>query len=787
MLLLKTWRDIKARKGQFSALIILVALGITSFVAFVSGYYNLTASADQANSELKLADFTVHVVDAPRSAVDGLKNIPGVAAVQGRLVIDTGVDLDENTQLTGRVISVPAGTHPPVDDILIESGSYPAEDSPGIFVNKKFASDNGIGPGDRLGVWAGGVKYDIEISGTVTSPEYIYPIRAKGELPSPKEFAVIFMTEDAAGQMFGLPSSYNDFAVSVAPGADREAVIGEVESVLEPYRVEETVRQEDQPSNFALHEEIRQNQSFAYFMPLVILIISALSLFIALSRLVQSQRGEIGLAKALGYANWQILLHYLFFSLIIAAAGAIVGFALGQIFAIFITNLYTDLLGIPFLESQIHIEVILWSVLMSTVSCVAAGLLPAYASARLLPVKAMHADPTLVVSGGKIPLVEKLLRPILPKAFTFRIPLRNVFRAKRRSLYTIIGIAFALVLTISTWAMFDTFNELIDVHFVQTENWDVTAAFEVPFTAGMIEDVRGIEGVNNVQTALQLPARLEAGGRTHESNITAMEPDQSFHYLNISEGASTNEALAGAGLIMTPAIAKKLGAKVGDEITVSSPYVKEEKLTLMSLSDEAWGAPVYVSAAEGRKLSGSPGGIYNTLYLDVDPDQAQAIKKQLYSLPGAATIMIKTTLIDSIRSMFDLLYTFGAILLLFGFTMAFVVIYNTFTANILERSREIATMRTIGEDRLHLAAMVTLENMFLAIVGIPVGIVMGLWVANALYKSLSTEAYSLKVVIYGSSYAMIILSILVVLLISEIPPIWRIFKLDLAEATKVIE
>lgn len=71
--------------------------------------------------------------------------------------------------------------------------------------------------------------------------------------------------------------------------------------------------------------------------------------------------------------------------------------------------------------------------------------------------------------------------------------------------------------------------------------------------------------------------------------------------------------------------------------------------------------------------------------------------------------------------------------------------------------------------------------------GIPVGIVMGLWVANALYKSLSTEAYSLKVVIYTSSYVMIILSILVVLLISEIPPIRRIFKLDLAEATKVIE
>lgn len=786
MLLLKTWRDIKARKGQFAALIVLVALGITSFVAFVSGYYNLTTSTNQANSILKLADFTVRVVDAPRDAVAEIEKVPGVAAVQGRLVIDTGVDLDENTQVSARIVSVPADEHPVVDDIIIESGEYPSADSAGVLVQKKVAADNNLSLGDSLGLWANGVRHELGISGTITTPEFIYPIKAKGEIPTTRDFAIIFMSENNAGKLFGRTGNYNDFAVTITPGADREAVIGDVEKVLEPYRIEETVRQEDQPSNFAIHEEIKQNQSFAYFMPLVILIISALSLFIALSRLVQSQRGEIGLAKALGYANWQILLHYLFFSLIIAMAGSILGLILGQIFSVFITKLYIDLLGIPFLESQIHLKVIFWSVLMSTVSCVAAGLLPAYASARLLPVRAMHADPTLVMSGGKVPLVEKLLRPVLPRAFTFRIPLRNVFRAKRRSLYTIVGIAFALILTISTWALYDSMNELLNVQFNQAEKWDVSAAFEVPFTVQTVEDVRNMDGVNKVQSALQLPVRLEAGGHSKESLITAVEPDQSFHGLRIIEG-DAGAALAGGGMIMTPMIARELGVEVGDEISVRSPYVKEQKMTLKAISDELWGAPVYVSTDDGRKLAGSPVSVYNSLYLDVDPAQAQAIKKQLYTLPGASTVLIKSAVEQGIRAIFDFMYLFGGILLAFGFTTAFVVIYNTFTANILERSREIATMRTIGEDRLHLSVMITLENMFLAVVGIPVGIIAGLWVTDALFASLSTEAYQIKVVLYGSSYVWIILCILVVLLISEIPPIRRIFKLDLAEATKVIE
>ena len=50
MLTLKAFRDTLAHKGQFIALIVLVALGITSFVTFQNGYYDLKASLDKAYS-----------------------------------------------------------------------------------------------------------------------------------------------------------------------------------------------------------------------------------------------------------------------------------------------------------------------------------------------------------------------------------------------------------------------------------------------------------------------------------------------------------------------------------------------------------------------------------------------------------------------------------------------------------------------------------------------------------------------------------------------------------------
>ena len=86
MFLLKTWRDALARKGQFGALVLLVMLGILSYVAFISGYIDLSASLEQANTELRYADFATRVISAPASAIDRFRKVPGVRYAEAALV-----------------------------------------------------------------------------------------------------------------------------------------------------------------------------------------------------------------------------------------------------------------------------------------------------------------------------------------------------------------------------------------------------------------------------------------------------------------------------------------------------------------------------------------------------------------------------------------------------------------------------------------------------------------------------------------------------------------------------
>ncbi len=91
---------------------------------------------------------------------------------------------------------------------------------------------------------------------------------------------------------------------------------------------------------------------------------------------------------------------------------------------------------------------------------------------------------------------------------------------------------------------------------------------------------------------------------------------------------------------------------------------------------------------------------------------------------------------EQLKTWLELMDFFGVVLLGFGAALAFVVVYTTFTANVTERTREIATMRTIGEDNLRLTVMITLENLAIAVAAIPLGIWLGIQAANGAVRLL---------------------------------------------------
>lgn len=788
-LLLKNWRDIKSKKAQFATLILLVALAISSYTALTSTYRDLNASYKFSKAKLNLADFTVSVLGAPKDKLQSVGDAEGVKAAQGRLIFDTGYKTPDKKEGTLRIIGIPREHRMQVDKLMLVEGEYLKDGRANdALVDKNFADSRKLKVGDKITAVTNGKKRRINVKGIVSTPEYLFPIKSKEDLSYSGEFGVVFMAQQRVEKLFNAPPIYNDFAVTIDKGADQDRVIKRVEKELNPFTILTTVKQNDQPSNFRVKEEIRQNKESADFMPGLVLVISSLSIFIALSRLVQSQRGQIGLSKALGYSNAKLLFHYIVFSLFIALAGALIGFAAGQYFAVQIVKIYQDFIHIPYLKHYFYVDQFVASVAMSAVACLLGGLIPAFSSVRMLPAEAMRSDPNLNVVKAKKPIIERAINTILPLPYTFKIPLRNIFRVKKRSFYTIIGITFALILTVATWSSMDIMDYLIDYQYNQVDKWDIQAGFQQSFSSDLVRKVEDFKGVKKVQTATAIPVKIKANGKSRQTVITAMKPGATFHGFDITEGKGAKDALTAGGAILTPRVAEKLDVKIGDKLTVKSPFAPDtKKIKLLAMSDEMLGSPVYVSLNEGSKLLGGQEDRFNILYVTADKKHLTSIKEKLFKEKGVTQIMVKSELADNISKLLESQKSFLYILLVFAFSVAFVITYNTFTTNILERSREIATMRTIGEDGAHLSAAITIENLLLALVGIPLGIYLGILATDAMFQSFSTEAYSFRVVIFPRTIANVVISIVIVLLLSEIPAIRRVFKLDLAEATKAIE
>jgi putative ABC transport system permease protein len=223
-------------------------------------------------------------------------------------------------------------------------------------------------------------------------------------------------------------------------------------------------------------------------------------------------------------------------------------------------------------------------------------------------------------------------------------------------------------------------------------------------------------------------------------------------------------------------------------VRITTPYREGSKTVAVgAISREALGTPMFTGTERALELTGQSSSARNGMYLDVDSGQASAIRRRLFDLPGAIQVLILAQTEQMLRDMMGFTYVMFSLLLGFGFAMAFAVIYNTFTANVLERTREIGTMRTIGEDSGHLAVMITVENLLLALVGIPLGIWAGLRMAQAVLDAMASEEFGMRIVIQPTSIAVVVAAILGVLLLSEALPIRRIVRLDLAEATKVME
>jgi putative ABC transport system permease protein len=195
------------------------------------------------------------------------------------------------------------------------------------------------------------------------------------------------------------------------------------------------------------------------------------------------------------------------------------------------------------------------------------------------------------------------------------------------------------------------------------------------------------------------------------------------------------------------------------------------------------GSYAYLDLEDAQALIGGL-PVVNGLMLDVKPEYADSIRDKAQAIPGAASVELTAETNEKVGEMMGFIKVMSWVMLAFGAALALAIVFTTVTVSILERRREFATMRTLGEGRGRIAAMLTIENIWLGLVGVIPGIPLGYLLALFLFSLFESDMMTFDPVIFVRTYVLTVILIVAIMLVSQIPGIRHLNRMNLAQVIK---
>ncbi|NLD49302.1 MAG: FtsX-like permease family protein, partial [Clostridiaceae bacterium] len=688
------FREILKSKGQFLAAAAVVFVGIVMYSACFMSYRNLKNSLDYYYSQYDFLDYYADVEGLTPEAVRKIKDISGVRRAMGRISVDVGSDMGNEGRTTLRLISLPEGKQPDINKLFNVSGDYLNKRlSNSCLVNQKFAEYYKLGKGSTVKAIIDKKIYEFKVSGVVGSPEIIYAIKSANSFNiSSSDFGILYVKESTLRNILDFGNSYNQLHVIFDAGADSKTITNRIESILKPYGFKSGIEREDQLSHTMISSEIKQLESLAYMFPTLFLTVAALIIYIMLRRVINNHRAQIGVLKAFGYTRERILMHYLGYSLLISFMGSLPGAFLGIFFGMALTGKYTEVYSIPVMNIRVYWDVLFIGVGLSIVFCLIAGYNSAKRVLSIEPAQAMRPE---APDKGKRIFIEKIGVIWSKLSFGWKMSIRNILRSRQRALFTLMGMSFTVMFFIVTFFFMDSIDYFLKEHYQRFQTQDYKVGFVGPVSYYDAVELGSIDGVRRVEPVMEMPVQVINGWKKKDVVLVGVEEDNPFY--NFKDEGEIPLSIPKDGMMVSSLLARKLSIKPGDILTIKSYMGNsgDKRVRVHGIVMQLIGFNCYMDFKEMGDLLGE-GRFASGAMMSVKAGENERVKKELYKIPGIEMVEDRLGAYNEFQQYMVLMYAFIGFMILFGGIMGFAIVFNTTVINIMERRRELASLKVLG-------------------------------------------------------------------------------------------
>lgn len=757
MLLRKLWRTLGVYRAQFISMVIMIAIGIGTFVGFNVEWFSLENDVLSFLKDTGFADMRiVRESGFSKDEAEKIAAIDGVDEVSRFLAVNTlekessdviALNFTENFSVSGFTV--------------MDGAAYDEADESGLWLSDRYAKENDFSVGDRLTLVYKNLEIEGEVRGLVKAGEYLVCVPDKTQLmPDYSTYGFCYASPALLKKAFGAEFYTN---LNALTELDKKEFAKKADEALGETLL--IVSRDDTIQYSEAMGESEEGKTMGLILPVLFLAIAVLTMVTTMHRLCAAEKTQIGTLKSLGFKDRRILRHYSFYALAIGLIGTAFGLLLGWLLGWFIMNpngAMGTYLDMP--SWRLSAPPFVWIVLiLINLLLVLIGFL----SVR----KMLHGT----AADALRPYTPKKMRSIalektgLWKVLRFgeRWNLRDIFRHKTRSAMTLFGVAGCTILILAALGMQDTMNEFVDSFYDKAIRYELRINLDSENVTN--DEAREIAEKYAADTCAV--SSVQVNGESYALEVYSIENDT----LRFIGESNKFTELPDDGALICERIAKDHGLKVGDSF-IFSPFGASESYSVKV-------SGIVRSLSESIALSEEAA---DKLGLDYRINTLYSKQTEIEPSESILNTQTKKSIIDSFDTFMKIMHVMIWLLIIAAAVLGVVVLYDLGVMSYTERFREMATLKVIGFKDRKIGKLLIGQNMLLTVAGIIIGIPAAMGVLKFLIVKLAKE-YELRISVSMLSFVISIALVFGVSLIVGLMIARKNKRIDMVEALKAQE
>ena len=689
----KMFRDLSDHKIQFLSIFIMAFIGVFAYTGISGEVVGISDVSTHYYEDTNLADGWIYGEDFDKNTLKDIQEMEEVQNAHREMVVDTVANYSSDPDITLHVLE---GKQDISKFHLFKGTDFNPNDEEGIWIDKRFSDKRNLDIGDKISLKYNGTTISKTIRGIMYSPEYVYYMQEGSMLPDFSQVGFAYISSEGAN--FDL--KYNRITIDSYEELDNKEFSEEVSDILGQYSYAQFVPREDNVGVSTLQDEIDQHHMFTGIFPIIFVLVALLTLLTTMSRLISSQRTQIGTLKAMGFDNKSIIYHYLSYGFVLSMAGSILGLIIGPM-----TIPYLFYPSMSAMYSLPH-----WGPAWDASFFVVAALMVIFSVAvTYISIKSINDEnpadavrpkaPKVVTSG----FVEKT-RLWNRLGFNARWNYRDAKRNKVRAIMSIFGVFACALLIMSAFGMYDSMNDVKDWQYNQIYKYESKLYLDENITdsqlSAILDDTNGEE-------MMEQGIEVKYKGKKQTALMTVYNESELFNPTDIERNYMDIDP---NGVAISDRLAEVMGLHIGDKVRwhiVGNPIWIDSEITQTYATP--FGQGIIMSPKVYEKY-GDDDYNYSTNVILTD-------KKIDKNYTGVTSISTSEDISSGWNEMTEAMDLMVYVLITFAIVLAVVVLYNLGLLSFTEIQRELATLKVLGFDSKSLRRLLLTQNLWFSTIG----------------------------------------------------------------------